>query len=204
MEIVSVIHVLVCCFLIVIILFQSGKGGGVSGAFGGGIQGVASGNTTATVLGKITAYFAAAFMITSLTLSIAPSGPDVSKYDSKPEFTISTPDDEAKSDDQSKGKATKTPKLPLNIPAVKAVAKPPVKLAPAAPIVAPVTKPAPTASPASTPAPAVAPAPAPAVAPAPAPAVAPAPAPTVAPAPAPAAAPVAAPAPATPAAQPTK
>ena len=61
MEIVSVIHVLVCFFLIVIILFQSGKGGGVSGAFGGGIQGVASGNTTATVLGKITAYFAAAF-----------------------------------------------------------------------------------------------------------------------------------------------
>ena len=86
MQLVSIIHVIVCVFLIIIILFQSGKGGGVSGAFGGGLQNVASGNSAATVLGKITSYFAAAFMITSLTLAVmsSPKGPDLSDLEEAP------------------------------------------------------------------------------------------------------------------------
>jgi preprotein translocase subunit SecG len=67
---VTIIHVAVCVFLILVILLQAGKGGGMAGLGGGGAsQTVFGGRGSQTLLGKVTSAFAAIFMITSLTLA---------------------------------------------------------------------------------------------------------------------------------------
>ena len=66
----SIIHVLVCLFLILVVLAQQGKGQDLASAFGGaGSQTAFGARGTATLLSKITAGAAAVFMITSLTLT---------------------------------------------------------------------------------------------------------------------------------------
>lgn len=66
----TIIHVLVCLFLILVVLAQQGKGQDLASAFGGaGSQTAFGARGTATLLSKITAGAAAVFMITSLTLS---------------------------------------------------------------------------------------------------------------------------------------
>jgi preprotein translocase subunit SecG len=67
----TVIHVIVCLFLVVVVLLQSGKAADLAGAFGGmGSQTVFGPRGSATVLSKATTIAAALFMCTSLTLSI--------------------------------------------------------------------------------------------------------------------------------------
>lgn len=67
----TVIHVIVCLFLIVVVLLQSGKAADLAGAFGGmGSQTVFGPRGSATVLSKATTIAAAVFMVTSLSLSI--------------------------------------------------------------------------------------------------------------------------------------
>jgi preprotein translocase subunit SecG len=67
---VTVIHVLVCVFLILVILLQAGKGGGMgAGLGGGGSQTVFGGRGAQTFLGKVTSVSAAVFMLTSVTLA---------------------------------------------------------------------------------------------------------------------------------------
>jgi preprotein translocase subunit SecG len=67
---VITLHVLVSIFLILVILLQAGKGGGMGAAFGGaGAQTVFGGRGAQTFLGKVTSVAAAIFMITSLALS---------------------------------------------------------------------------------------------------------------------------------------
>ena len=67
----TVIHVVVCLFLIVVVLLQSGKAADLAGAFGGmGSQTVFGPRGSATVLSRATTIAAALFMVTSLTLSI--------------------------------------------------------------------------------------------------------------------------------------
>ena len=67
---VTVIHVVVCIFLILVILLQAGKGGGMGAAFGGaGAQTVFGGRGAQTFLGKVTSVSAGIFMLTSLTLA---------------------------------------------------------------------------------------------------------------------------------------
>src|SRR5689334_12126846 len=68
---VLVIHVLVCLFLIVVVLLQSGKAADLAGAFGGmGSQTAFGPRGSATLLSKATTISAVLFMITSMTLSI--------------------------------------------------------------------------------------------------------------------------------------
>jgi preprotein translocase subunit SecG len=68
---ITVIHVVVCLFLAVVVLLQSGKAADLAGAFGGmGSQTVFGPRGSATVLSKATTIAAALFMVTSLTLSI--------------------------------------------------------------------------------------------------------------------------------------
>lgn len=68
---VGVIHVLVCAFLVVTVLLQSGKGGGLAGAFGGGgTQAVFGGRGAATFLSRATTVLAICFMLTSLTMTV--------------------------------------------------------------------------------------------------------------------------------------
>jgi preprotein translocase subunit SecG len=73
--VVTSLHVLVCLFLIIVVLLQSGKAADLAGAFGGmGSQTVFGPRGTATVLSKATTIAAALFMITSLTLVIMANG----------------------------------------------------------------------------------------------------------------------------------
>src|SRR5882724_4859115 len=66
-----VIHVIVCLFLIVVILLQSGKAADFAGAFGGmGSQTACGPRGSATLLSKATTISAILFMCTSLSLSV--------------------------------------------------------------------------------------------------------------------------------------
>src|SRR3954449_11369705 len=65
------LHVIICLFLIIVVLLQSGKAADLAGAFGGmGSQTVFGPRGTATVLSKATTIAAVLFMVTSLTLAI--------------------------------------------------------------------------------------------------------------------------------------
>src|SRR6478672_3884299 len=65
------VHVVVCIFLIIVVLLQSGKAADLAGAFGGmGSQTAFGPRGSATLLSKATTISAVLFMITSLGLSI--------------------------------------------------------------------------------------------------------------------------------------
>src|SRR5215471_20754821 len=67
----TIIHVLVCVFLIVVVLLQSGKAADLAGAFGGmGSQTAFGPRGSATLLSKATTLSAILFMVTSMSLSI--------------------------------------------------------------------------------------------------------------------------------------
>jgi preprotein translocase subunit SecG len=67
----TIIHVIVCFFLVVVVLLQSGKAADLAGAFGGmGSQTAFGPRGAATVLSKATTIAAGLFMVTSLSLSI--------------------------------------------------------------------------------------------------------------------------------------
>ena len=67
---ITIVHVLVCFFLILVVLAQTGKGQDLASAFGGtGSQTAFGARGTATLMSKITAGAAILFMVTSLSLS---------------------------------------------------------------------------------------------------------------------------------------
>lgn len=67
----TIVHVIVCFFLIIVVLLQSGKAADLAGAFGGmGSQTAFGPRGSATILSKATTVAAALFMITSMTLAI--------------------------------------------------------------------------------------------------------------------------------------
>ena len=74
--VILAIHILVCLGLIIVVLLQSGKGGGLAGAFGGagGVGAVFGGQAAATFLTKATRYLAIGFMLTSLSLAVTVRG----------------------------------------------------------------------------------------------------------------------------------
>jgi preprotein translocase subunit SecG len=68
---VTIIHIMVCLFLIIVVLLQSGKAGDISAAFGGqGSQAAFGPRGAATALSKATTLSAVLFMLTSITLSV--------------------------------------------------------------------------------------------------------------------------------------
>lgn len=67
----TVLHILVCIFLILVVLLQQGKGADWAGAFGGGGTQTAFGARGAgTILSKATTVAAVLFMVLSLALAI--------------------------------------------------------------------------------------------------------------------------------------
>lgn len=69
--VLTILHVLICFFLIIVVLLQSGKAADLAGAFGGmGSQTAFGPRGSATVLSKATKVAAALFMLTSLSLAI--------------------------------------------------------------------------------------------------------------------------------------
>ncbi len=70
----TIVHVIVCLFLIGVVLLQSGKSGDIAAAFGGqGSQTAFGPRGAATALTKATTWSAIIFMVTSITLSIIAS-----------------------------------------------------------------------------------------------------------------------------------
>ncbi|MBM3788146.1 MAG: preprotein translocase subunit SecG [Acidobacteria bacterium] len=69
--ILTIVHVIVCLFLVVVVLLQSGKAADLAGAFGGmGSQTVFGPRGAATALSRATTIAAVLFMVTSLGLSV--------------------------------------------------------------------------------------------------------------------------------------
>ena len=69
----TVIHIVVCLFLIAVVLLQSGKGAEMGAAFGGSSQTLFGSRGAASFLGKMTTVAAVVFMLTSLTLAVVTS-----------------------------------------------------------------------------------------------------------------------------------
>jgi preprotein translocase subunit SecG len=68
---ITLVHIAVCFFLIVVVLLQSGKSGDIAAAFGGqGSQTAFGPRGAATVLSRATTWSAIIFMVTSITLSV--------------------------------------------------------------------------------------------------------------------------------------
>ena len=70
----TILHVIVAVFLILVVLLQTGKRADLAGAFGGGGSQTAFGaRGAATLLSRLTAWSAGVFMATSLLLSLMSS-----------------------------------------------------------------------------------------------------------------------------------
>jgi preprotein translocase subunit SecG len=68
---ITIIHIIVCLFLIAVVVLQSGKSGDLAAAFGGqGSQTAFGPRGAASVLSRATTWSAIIFMLTSITLSI--------------------------------------------------------------------------------------------------------------------------------------
>mgnify|MGYP000374369936 FL=1 len=65
------IHTLICILLVSVILMQASQGGGLSGTIGGGMSNaIFGGRGTATILSKMTVWFAIAFMLLALIIGL--------------------------------------------------------------------------------------------------------------------------------------
>ena len=68
---VLALHVIVCIFLVLVVLLQSGKGADLAGAFGGGATQTAFGSRgPASFLTRMTTAVAVIFMVTSISLAM--------------------------------------------------------------------------------------------------------------------------------------
>ena len=73
-SLLTILHVLTCLFLMLTVLLQEGKGGGMGGAFGGGNSAtVFGGSGASSFLQKITAGAGCVFMATSMILAFLAS-----------------------------------------------------------------------------------------------------------------------------------
>src|SRR2546430_11365344 len=77
---ITIVHVMACLFLILVVLLQAGKGGGMGVAFGSGTSAaVFGGRGAGSFLEKLTAGSALVFMLTSMTLALYASRSDSSR-----------------------------------------------------------------------------------------------------------------------------
>ncbi|MBR3222200.1 MAG: preprotein translocase subunit SecG [Kiritimatiellae bacterium] len=144
-----VVEVLVCLLLVLVVMLQKPKEGGLGGAIGGGMLEASLGADAGNVLIKTTAVLGAIFLLNTLVLARLTStvhSHSLMAQESEPVATESAP--------PALPMAPELPAAPAPAPAAPAPAAPAPAPAPAAPAPAP-------AAPAPAPAPA-APAPAPA------------------------------------------
>jgi len=67
--ILTIIHILVCVFMVSIVLLQHGKGADIGATFGGGGQSLFGTEGPVPMLNKITTAAAVIFMVTSISLA---------------------------------------------------------------------------------------------------------------------------------------
>ena len=73
----DILHIAVCAFLMLVVLLQQGKGGGMGAAFGGGATAqVFGGRGAGNILTRATAICAGIFMLTSVSLAYVSSSGD--------------------------------------------------------------------------------------------------------------------------------
>lgn len=72
----TILYVFVCVFLILVVLLQAGRGGGMGTAFGGSSQTVFGGAGAGNFLTRLTVVMAAMFMILSASLAYLSSSSD--------------------------------------------------------------------------------------------------------------------------------
>ena len=72
----SILHISVCVFLILVVLLQQGKSGGMGSAFGGASAQVFGGRGAGNFLTRLTGICAAIFMLTSIGLAYLSSAGD--------------------------------------------------------------------------------------------------------------------------------
>ena len=96
-----VLHVVVCTFLVLVVLLQAGKGGGIGIAFGGGGSQTVFGSSGAgNFLTRMTAICATIFFLNSLGLAYVSSRSDSSRLQKLAEQKAAT----KKSEDAAKNK----------------------------------------------------------------------------------------------------
>ena len=75
-SLLTIIHIIVSVFLILVVLLQQGKGQDFAGTFGGGgTQASFGARSSTTVLHRLTTVAAVMFMVTSLSLTVLISQP---------------------------------------------------------------------------------------------------------------------------------
>ncbi|MCB4791007.1 MAG: preprotein translocase subunit SecG [Elusimicrobia bacterium] len=89
---VVVLHVIVCIGLVLIVLLQSGKGGGIAGLFGGGgSDQLFSAPSGMIFIKKVTVVMAIVFILTSLFLTISTSRREFSSVTSRIPIPVEAP-----------------------------------------------------------------------------------------------------------------
>ncbi|HEU4405151.1 MAG TPA: preprotein translocase subunit SecG [Polyangiaceae bacterium] len=87
----SILHVVACLFLILVVLLQQGRGGGLGSAFGGATtQQVFGGRGAGNLLTRLTSLFAAVFMLTSVGLAYLASAGDIKLRAAKARSSVNT------------------------------------------------------------------------------------------------------------------
>jgi preprotein translocase subunit SecG len=70
LTVLAILHIIVCVFLILVVLLQTGRGSDIGAVFGGGGgQALFGSSGPGTFLGKLTAAMAVIFMVTSLIMA---------------------------------------------------------------------------------------------------------------------------------------
>src|SRR4029077_19376946 len=112
----TILYVFVCLFLILVVLLQAGRGGGMGAAFGGSSQTVFGGAGAGNFLTRLTVVMAAMFMLLSATLAYLSSGSDKALENAAKAIHMRgdapklTPKDKAKAAQEKPGPAsTSTP-----------------------------------------------------------------------------------------------
>jgi preprotein translocase subunit SecG len=139
---VTIIHVIACLFLILVVLLQAGKGGGVGIAFGSaGSQQVFGGRGAGGFLEKLTAGSAIVFMLTSVTLAYKASKTESSRLQEMSEKHKKESEakkaEQAKKDKEAEEAARKALEEKAKAPAPSTSAPAPSTNAPAPPANAP-------------------------------------------------------------------
>jgi len=72
-SVLVVIHIIVSIFLVLLVLIQTGRGGGFGGIFGGGAEQLLSTPSGSATIRRLTAVVAGVFFLTSLAITISAS-----------------------------------------------------------------------------------------------------------------------------------
>jgi len=115
MILLTIVHIVVCLFLIVIVLLQHGKGADIGASFGGSSQAIFGTEGPLPLLNKITTFSAIIFMLTSIGLAYLSANKANESVMSgiKPQVVTTTP---ATTTPAPAAPTVTTPPVPVTVP----------------------------------------------------------------------------------------